>query len=303
MDERRRRWLGWMQLFRVPNLLTVPGDPLAGAVLAATAAGHSVTARQAGSVALAALCLYMVGLALNDLHDLPGDRVHRPERPLPRGLVSVRAAWLAVALLAALGLGAAAGAGLAAALTAIALLGLVCLYNLGAKARAATACPVMGLCRGASMMLGAVAVGGPAAALLPAGALTVYIGAVTWLSRREDEPQRPGLPVLLPPLAIVGGCLAAWVPLAASGQRLPWSTAVGAGLATALALQTSLGLFRREVGPGPARAAVGRFIGLLLPWQAALLCLGGTPASLTGGLALLAAWPAARRLARRVSAS
>jgi 4-hydroxybenzoate polyprenyltransferase len=303
MTDIRTRWLGWLQLFRVPNLPTVPGDPLVGAVLAAVAAGREVSARQASGVALASLFLYMAGLALNDLHDLPADRLQRPERPLPRGVVSVRSAWLAFALLAALGVAAAASAGRAAALASLGLLALVCLYNLRAKAHAASACLVMGLCRGASLLLGAWALGRPQAALLPASALTLYIAAVTWLSRREDEAQRPGPFVLLPPLAVAGGCGAAWLTLGMTVERLPLAALAGAGLATWMALQISLELFRHTVGPGPARAAVGRFIRVLLPWQAALLFLGGTPTTSALAVALLLAWPGSRRLSRRVSAS
>jgi 4-hydroxybenzoate polyprenyltransferase len=287
----------------LPNLPTVPGDPLVGAVLAATAAGQDLPARPALGVALAALFLYMAGLVLNDLHDLPDDRLHRPERPLPRGLVSVRAAWLAFVLLATLGIAMAATAGRSAAAGGLVLLALICLYTLRAKARPASACLVMGLCRGASMMLGAVAVGHSAAVLLPATALTVYIGAVTWLSRREDETQRPGTPILLPQLAIFAGCAAAW----ASGRTIdrPFLAVslAGAALAVGAAAAQSLRLFRHDTAAADARAAVGRFIGLLLPWQAALVVLGGTPVTTITALVLLAAWPLARQLARRFSAS
>ncbi len=303
MSDRRTRWTGWLQLLRVPNLPTVPGDPLVGLVLAAAAAGQAVSAHQAGAVALASLFLYMAGLTLNDLHDLPDDRLHRPERPLPRAAVSLRSAWQAFVLLAALGVAAAASAGPRTALAGVLLLALICLYNLHAKARPGPACLVMGLCRGTSLMLGASAGGRFEAALLPAVALTVYIGAVTWLSRREDETQRPGVYVLLPSLAVVAGCGAAWWSLGtAADPRLPAALVAGL-LAAGLALRIGVELFRREVGPGPARAAVGRFIRLLLPWQAAILFLGGTSASSAAALALLLAWPVSRRLGRRVSAS
>jgi 4-hydroxybenzoate polyprenyltransferase len=274
-----------------------------GLVLTAAATGQAVSAREAGGVALASLFLYMAGLALNDLHDLPDDRLHRPERPLPRSAVSVRAAWVAFTILAALGLAAAASVGLPSGLAGLGLLALICLYNLRAKARPASACLVMGLCRGASLLLGAAVLGRPQAALLPALALTVYIGAVTWLSRREDETQRPGLYVLLPPLAILGGCAAAWLALGTTWDRLPLAALIGTALAAGQALRASLGLFRHPVGPGPARAAVGRFIRLLLPWQAALLFLGGTLAADAAALALLLAWPVSQGLGRRVSGS
>lgn len=303
MTDRRTRWMGWLQLLRVPNLPTVPGDPLVGLVLATSAAGQSAPVHQACGVALASLFLYMAGLTLNDLHDLPDDRLHRPERPLPRAAVSLHSARQAFVILAALGVAAAASAGPRTALAGLLLLALICLYNLCAKARPGPACLVMGLCRGTSLMLGASAGGRCEAALLPAVALTVYIGAVTWLSRREDETQRPGFYVLLPSLAIVAGCGAAWWSVGlVVDLRLP-AALVAAVLAAGLALRSGVELVRRDVGPGPARAAVGHFIRLLLPWQAAVLFLGGTAASSAAALALLLAWPVSRRLGRRVSAS
>lgn len=53
------------------------------------------------SAVVAALALSAFSNAANDVHDIEIDRVAHPQRPLPRGLVSVRAASL-VALVAAL---------------------------------------------------------------------------------------------------------------------------------------------------------------------------------------------------------
>lgn len=304
MTEIRTRRQAWLQLLRLPNLATVPGDPLAGAVLAAAATGAPMpTLRQALAVAAAALCLYMAGLVLNDLHDLPDDRLRRPERPLPRGLISLSAAWCSFVLLALLGLGAAALAGSGALLAGLVLLALVCLYDLRAKASPRLACLVMGLCRGASVVLGAAALGRPDVAALPAAAWTLYIGTVTWLSRGEDEIQRPGLPILLLPVAMGVGWLSAWVLVwPCRGAGLVVSAGCAAvGLWTAT--RRSLALLRHDVPPATARAAVGGSIGLLLPWQAGLVVLGWTPAAALAAGALLLLWPVSRRLARRFSPS
>lgn len=296
----------WLELLRLPNLPTVPGDPLAGAMLAATATAATVSLRQAAGAAAASLCLYMAGLVLNDLHDLPEDRARRPERPLARGAIAVARARLAFGVLAVLGLAAAAWAGglLRGGAAGAAVLGLVCLYDLAAKARPPSACLVMGLCRGTSMLLGACVVGAPGAAVFPAAALTTYIGAVTWLSRREDEVQRPGaVMVLLPPLAMAAGCLAVGLsrpPVCHLGLTAFVASAV---LAAGAALRLSLSLLRRDVGPQQARAAVGQYIGLLLPWQAAVVLSAGTPGATLTAMALLAAWPISRGMARRVSGS
>ncbi len=295
------RLQAWSQLLRVPNLATVPGDPMVGAVLAA--GGQALLWRPLLGSAAAALCLYMVGLILNDLHDLADDRVNRPERPLPRQLISVRAAIAAALLLAALGLLAALSAGPRTALAGLGLLGLIGLYTFAAKAAAPTACLVMGLCRGGSVLLGAAAAGWNRPALLAAAAWAVTIGSVTWLSRGEDRRQRPGWPVLLPPLAMAGGLAAAWAGLPEAGALARSGFAIGAAAAFGLALRQSLRLFHRDVSPAAARAAVGGFIALLVPWQAAVVLLGDHPGTLAVALGLLALWPLSRRLARHFSAS
>ena len=73
----------WLQLFRVPNLFTVPGDPLAGFLIAT--GGHLDT--RALCAVLASLAIYAAGLAMNDLADFAEDKSERPKRPLPSGAI------------------------------------------------------------------------------------------------------------------------------------------------------------------------------------------------------------------------
>ena len=77
----------WLQLFRVPNLLTVPGDPIAGVFLAAAAANAAIPASAMFAAMAVSLLLYGAGLLQNDYFDLPEDRRERPRRPLPSGAV------------------------------------------------------------------------------------------------------------------------------------------------------------------------------------------------------------------------
>ncbi|NBV85120.1 MAG: hypothetical protein EBS01_02380 [Verrucomicrobia bacterium] len=74
----------WLQLFRAPNLFTVPGDPIAGYLIAY--AGFFDTSIV--FVTMASLAFYGAGLLLNDLIDIAEDRAERPNRPLPSGQVS-----------------------------------------------------------------------------------------------------------------------------------------------------------------------------------------------------------------------
>lgn len=192
----------WLQLVRAPNLFTVPGDPLAGFLLAANG-GRAVQASSlwgvggAGAVLLAimaSLCFYCFGLLLNDLADFDEDRRERPSRPLPSGAASPRAVAQAASLLAAAGIACSFFAGTQALCTGLALLLAVTLYDFVGKKIPLFAQVNMGACRGLSLLLGAAAAGNVLGAkpLIAASILTIYIAVVTSLSRFET--QFPKLP-------------------------------------------------------------------------------------------------------------
>lgn len=139
--------------------------------------------------ALASVLLYMFGLADNDIAGAGTDT----DRPIPQGLISLRAARLARALclLAAAGIGLAAKFPAAWWLAVFALVMVVVLYNRMKNAI------LMGLCRGLDVVCGATAlaaVWSPASiAVVAAAALvwTAYIGAVTKYSEGEQtDPVR-----------------------------------------------------------------------------------------------------------------
>ena len=143
----------WLQLFRVPNLFTVPGDPLAGFLIAT---GGQLDSRAVCAV-LASLCIYAAGLAMNDLADFAEDLRERPKRPLPSGAISRSAAWIVVANLILLGLGLCFLAGPAAVLMGFGTVLGVVLYNFLTKKIPVIGALNMGLCRGLSLLLGAAA--------------------------------------------------------------------------------------------------------------------------------------------------
>lgn len=187
----------WLQLLRLPNLVTVPGDPLAGCFLAAGGRGINVPA--AVLAVSSSLCLYAAGLVLNDLADLETDRRERPSRPLPSGRIEPghARALLGVLLAASIVLlwmlnGAARGIGAA-------LIAFVFLYNLVLKKNRFAGPAGMGVCRGLSLLLGAASAGGLSFAPVWAAALvlTAAIAALTAWSRNEarvaGRPGRVGL--------------------------------------------------------------------------------------------------------------
>ncbi len=299
----------WLELIRVPNLLTVPGDPLAGALVASAGAG--VPAGVAACAMGASLCLYAAGLLHNDWCDLEIDRRERPGRPLPRGAVRVGAAMAAAAVLASLGLLLAAMAGWWSAAVACALAVAIVLYN-GTLKRGAAGPIAMGACRGLSFLLGAAAGGGAAAArvdvAIPSLGLTAYIAAVTAIAAREMEVGRRvtgrWLPVAV--LAIAYVALVAHSAGASGGRafadpgRMLWFASMSvAALATVGVCGWRLG---RPDRPGGVPPVIGRLIRALIPLQVSL-CAWGGGLDAAGLAALVVLWPAAAWLGRRFYAS
>ena len=208
----------WLQLFRAPNLFTVPGDPLAGFLLAS--AGARIFHPAIVAIILASLLLYGFGLLLNDLMGLPEDRVQRPTRPLPSGAVRPKRVAAVAAAIAIAGLGFCALAGTKSFWYGCAILLAVITYDCGVKRIPFLGAINMGACRGLNVLLGAsLAQTFAPPALAAAGLAAAYITAVSLLARRETE--NPAIPPLIGKLiraliliqalfcAIAGG-LAGW---------------------------------------------------------------------------------------------
>lgn len=184
----------WLQLFRMPNLLTVPGDPLAGYLLASAGAEKF---RPAVFYAISAsLLFYGFGLLLNDLMDFSEDCAERPDRPLPGGAVSARSVWKIAGALPILGLAICAVTGWKSFLFGLGIVLAVIAYDCGLKKNPLTGPLTMGICRGLSLLLGAALSGAFPIAVIAAALLTIlYIAAVTMLARRETS--HPAIPPLI----------------------------------------------------------------------------------------------------------
>lgn len=278
------------ELVRAPAALSVPGDVIAGAAAAGT------LNRRTPGLAAASVCLYWAGMAANDWADRELDAVERPERPIPSGRVSPRAALGLAAGLTAAGVGLAAWAGGRRGLaTAVPLAATVWAYDVKAKNTAAGPA-VMAACRGLDVLLGAS--GGRAVKAVPA-ALTVaaHTYTVTALSRREVSGADATLPV-----ATLAGTVAVAATAAGASRRKGWRAVLPVALAGWYLTHYGRAQARAAAQPDAARvrAAVGSGI-------TGLPTLQGTLAARTGagvtGLALAALAPLARRLVRRISAT
>jgi 4-hydroxybenzoate polyprenyltransferase len=297
----------WLQLLRAPNLFTVPGDPLAGFLLAYGSMndGKAFVDQRAVFAVMASLCAYGAGLIMNDIFDLEEDRRDRPDRPLARGAISVRMAWIVCCVLcAASAVAMNVVAGQAGVVAAMLLLAAVGLYNGASKKIPIVGALNMGLCRGLSMWLGAVAFVPqiwPMSPLVLIGSalIALYIAAVTNLARHETEKSAPPLAKSLPALPVLAAVVLSTQYLGAILQS--YATTVFALALMVVAAELGR-LFRRDAPPLPP--AIGTLIRVLLPLQAAL-CLV-YPWSLNAricAVALLAMTPVSHAVSRRFYAS
>ncbi|MBY8875885.1 UbiA family prenyltransferase [Micromonospora sp. PLK6-60] len=272
-----------VELVRAPAGLSVPGDVVAGAAAAGT------LGRRTPVLAGASVLLYWGGMAANDWADRRLDAVERPERPIPSGRISPSEAFGVAAGLTVAGVAlAAAAGGRRAAAVAVPLAATVWGYDLAAKNTAAGPV-VMAACRGLDVLLGATA--GRLVRAVPA-ALTVaaHTWTVTELSRREVT----GADRRLPRATLAGTALVAAAAVGPRPAVVP--AALAAGYATRYGgAQTRV---LTDPSPGAVRAAVGAGITGLPALQGALTARAGARVL---GLAVAAAAPLGRRLARLVS--
>lgn len=190
----QKKVFGFLRLMRLANIVTAVADILGGIAIAGF-----MTANQWNEVGwtpaillvLSTIGLYGGGVVLNDVFDAELDKLERPERPIPSGLITKGQAALVATLLLVGGIFAAAqvhtqgllsASGLLAAATAVAAV----VYDKWGKHHSFLGPLNMGLCRGLNLALGI--------SILPK-ALEVYwllcfvpilyIAAITMVSRGE----------------------------------------------------------------------------------------------------------------------
>ncbi|GAB4083401.1 UbiA family prenyltransferase [Myceligenerans cantabricum] len=283
------------ELTRAPGILTTLGDPLTGMA----AARVPVTPRRL-ALPVASACLYAGGMVLNDWSDRDVDAIERPERPIPSGRVSPRAALGLGAALTAAGVAAAAvGGGRRAFGVASAL--AACVWTYDTLVKDSVAGPVaMAACRGLDVLLGASS-GRIAAGLPAASTIAAHTLGVTVLSRGEvhGTTTRTAALTAAGTLTVTAATIA--VTLAAH-PRPATSVATGLGLAGSAAYAAAClpaQVRAAQVPTGPAaREATKSGIGAMVPLQAAWSAGAGA-----AGTALFLAGVTAvgRLLARRRS--
>lgn len=285
----------YAELVRAPAALSVVGDTVAGA-----AAANVPLRGRRRLLPLASVAFYWAGMALNDWADRDLDAVERPERPIPSGRVSARAALSTGIALTGAGLALARiGGGARAWRTSVPL--AACLWAYDTRVKGTILGPVgMAACRALDVLLGAS--GRERAALAAAGALGVHTLGVTALSAGEVHGTDR---------RVAGGALTATVAAVSVATAVP--KRCGGGQASGGPRRAATALFSatyaasvggaqyaalRQPSAQRVRAATGAGIHGMVPLQATIAARHGAVRAAT---VLITALPLARRLARKVS--
>lgn len=254
--------LPWLRLMRLPTVFTALSNVLCGYLITRTAmSGSPFTETNLWALLAATAGLYLGGMVLNDVFDSELDSRERPERPIPSGAISRRAAAAFGGGLMCTGLLAAASVSWSALVTAVAITVCVLLYD--AVLKSTVAGPLgMAACRFLNLLLGTTAVADisellrqPATGI--AAALALYIVGVTIFARNEaDNPRRS---LLIAGLVVVLAALGfdAWL-ISGNGAALASISGGSLGLlvlalnltlrASAAVIQLSPQLIQRTVG-------------------------------------------------------
>ena len=204
MNFRKNSIWGWAQLFRLPNMFTVPGDVIAGAALS----GGNVFSLKLVYAVISIGMLYGAGLLLNDYFDRDNDGENSPKRPIPSGLVNANAVLGVAVFLSVFAIVLAwLKTGIVGGMSAGIVLILICIYDMWAKNIVVMREVIMGLCRAMSVFSGYVMIGGKySSGIGLAIAVTgIYIAGITLVSRFETDTDVSAVIVYVPLMVLTAG--------------------------------------------------------------------------------------------------
>ncbi len=284
----------WFQLARISNLPTAWTNVTAAWLLA----GGALFDVRLGWLILAGSLLYIGGMILNDAADVKFDRLHRKERPIPRGQVSLREAWVVGAAMLLAGATIAAVTGANPKITAF-LAGGIVLYDLYHKQWAGSVI-IMGACRLLLYMMAASAVVpfNPDSFMLVlpyAVALGFYIVGITVAARLEHKGGVLPVPTAMLAFALLyTPAIFCAMRFASSGGSLMQVGVLGVfALLVAYATQSL-----RKGGP-----AIGKAVGWLLAGIVVVDALAVATVSVPLTLGFIALTPLLRLWQRWVAAT
>ena len=183
--------VGFLRLMRLANIVTAVSDILAGIAVAGYLSGREWDPVPIALLVVATIGLYGGGVVFNDVFDAALDRLERPERPIPSGLISRNAAIVFGTALLVLGISAASlvheqGLLSASGLLAIAIALAALIYDKWSKHHPFLGPLNMGICRGLNLLLGmSIAPQSLAQYGWISVVPVIYVAAITMISRGE----------------------------------------------------------------------------------------------------------------------
>ncbi len=185
---------GYLRLTRPANLPTAAADILAGVAIAGVLSNYG-TSFESGLAVTYLICasvfLYAGGVVLNDVFDFELDKIERPERPIPSGLIPIKSATFFGFILLIIGVLIAFFLHRLSGFIALALSFSIVFYDSYSKKHAFLGPLNMGLCRGLNLILG-ISVLGQLDNWWYAAIPLVYIYAITLISRGEVHGNNKG---------------------------------------------------------------------------------------------------------------
>lgn len=184
----------WLRLLRPANSLAAAGLVLVGGHLAM---GWPWSPK-VWQAAAAMWAVTTFGYVTNDLHDIPVDRVNKPDRPLPSGRVRQGSARLAAMALAVIAIAVASRFDALAVGAAVAVLGALLLYNWVLKGAVLVGNALVAALSGLALGVGSYAAGQRSLPWPPALLVCLFILAREILKTIEDVEgdRRAGLRTL-----------------------------------------------------------------------------------------------------------
>lgn len=173
---------------RPANIVTSVADVMAGCAMAGIFSAQQFPGELSRIVLLcfSTACLYGGGVVFNDVFDAELDKVERPERAIPRGLISIAQASTLGGILLSGGILTAFYCGSIPGLLAAGIAFFALLYNRVSKNYAFFGPLNMGLCRGLNLLLGvSILVQQLHQLYFLAIVPVVYIFSITLISRGE----------------------------------------------------------------------------------------------------------------------
>ncbi|WP_231729812.1 UbiA-like protein EboC [Pedobacter sp. Leaf176] len=213
----------YLRIMRPANIVTSVADILAGIAISGILIESIATPwLKIACLCLSTACLYGGGIVFNDVFDAELDKIERPERAIPSGIISITNATILGTVLLVSGISLASLISLTSGLLAFAVSCFALLYNKIGKHHPFFGPLSMGICRGLNLLIGLSIV--PEMlhhnyflAIIP----VIYIFSITMTSRGEVHGGHiKNLYLAAVLYAIVIGSIA-WFAFA--NERLLWS--------------------------------------------------------------------------------